>query len=414
MRLQMKQFPISFWNVAYMENVENTPAQRVKDWKDLGITLAMSPKFFFEQKEVAREYLDECEKAGLKLILCDRRTHWNYMKENGEEAYRAAFKEALDYFDGHPALFGFFVGDEPDADNIAYAKKAMRIQAEMAPHLIAYLNLLPWFDWIGERMGATYLAPYLDELVAEGKPQLLSYDCYIQMHNADTKELDTYFENLRNYYEAYKRHGVPFMNIVLSGSHAAGGTYYRVPTKDELRWQLGTSVAMGAAAVSWYVIDPCGMYETVGHLYDYRDLPINALGERTENYARLSEVNRMFLQHMGEIMHSLVIDECYHLRTQYGGVEAFRPFGKIKAAFADSPTIISRFHDENGGEYYLVCNNSGKNGVTFTIEFEKGTKLSHCAWGNRFVQTGTTEEEDAEVVEFALPPGGLHLYRIDG
>lgn len=413
MRLDMNKYPISFWNVAHMDKVENTPAQRVSDWKDLGITLAMSPSFGTDYIPTAKEYLDECEKAGIKLILCDRRTHWRYMIENSEDAYREAFKQALAAFDGHPALFGFYVGDEPDAQNVEYAKAALRIQAELAPHLIAYLNLLPWFDWIGERMGTTYLAPYLDTIVEQGKAQLLSYDCYAQMQKNITTGKDVYFENLRNYYEAYKRHGVPYMSIVLCGSHSSDYTHYPVPTKDQLRWQLGSSVAMGAASVSWYVIDPCGMYEAVGHLYDYRDLPINALGERTEHYARLSEVNRMFLKHMGDVMHGLVIDECYHYGKCYGGVAAFRPFGKIKNLTSDGDLIVSRFHDKDGAEYYMVCCNSPTDSATFELIFEEGTQLSYCAWGNRFVQGGGRPVEDGVRAYFSLAPGQLHLYRID-
>lgn len=413
MRLNMENYPISFWNVAHLDKVENTPAQRVADWKDLGITLAMSPGFDPELKHVAKAYLDECERAGLKLILCDRRTHWNYLKANGEDAYRAAFKEALADFDGHPALFGFYVGDEPDVDNVEYAKVAMRIQTEMAPHLIPYLNLLPWFDFIKERIGSDQLSAYLDSIVDEGKAQLLSYDFYAHMQEEGDRRFDMYFENIRGYYEAYKRTGVPFMSIVLSGAHSCGGTHYRVPTKDELRWQLGSCVAMGAASVSWYVIDPCGIYEDAGHLYNYRDLPINALGERTEHYERLSEVNRMFLKHMGEVMHGLVIDECYHVGKYYGGVPSLRPFGKVKWVSSDTPLIASRFHDNDGGEYYLFCCNSGTDCASFDITFEPGTKLSHCAWGNRFVQTGTREDEKGVHTSFALAPGQLHLYRVD-
>ena len=181
MRLNMQQYPISFWNVAHMDKVENTPRERVADWKDLGITLAMSPRFDPDYKEMAKEYLDQCEQAGLKLILSDRRTHWNYLKANGEAAYRDAFKAALADFDGHPALFGFYVGDEPDCDNIGFAKQAMAIQTEIAPHLIPYLNLLPWFDWIKQRIGANSLDEYLDGVVTDGKAQLLSYDFYAHM-----------------------------------------------------------------------------------------------------------------------------------------------------------------------------------------------------------------------------------------
>lgn len=413
MRLKMDQYPISFWNVAHMDKVENTPAQRVKDWKDLGITLAMSPQFTIDYKEMAKEYLDECEKAGIKLILSDRRTHWNYLKAHGEDAYRRALREALADFDRHPALFGFYVGDEPDADNVPFAKTALRIQAEEAPHLIGYLNLLPWFDWIKERIGAESLSEYLDDIVANGNAQLLSYDFYAHMQEDGDRRFDMYFENIYGYTKAFKRTGVPFMSIVLSGSHSTEGAHYRVPTKDDLQWQLGSCVAMGAASVSWYVIDPCGMYEDCGHLYDYRSLPINALGERTEYYARLSEVNRTFLKHMGDVMHRLTIDECYHAGKYYGGVPAFRPFAKVVEVQTDTPLIVSRFHDEEGNEYYLFCCNAVDSAAFVYATFAPGTKLSHCAWGNRFVPTGTIEEENGVRVNFPLYPGQLHLLRVD-
>ena len=413
MRLNMEQYPISFWNVAHMDKVENTPAARVADWKDLGITLAMSPSFDPDYKEVAKAYLDECDKAGLKLILTDRRTHGRYLTQHGEAAYRAAFRAALADFDGHPALFGFFVGDEPAAENIEDAKTAMRIQTEEAPHLIPYLNLLPWFDWIKERISADTLDGYLDSVVADGKAQLLSYDFYAQMQEEGDRRFDMYYQNLYGYTKAYKRTGVPFMSIVLSGAHSTDGAHYRVPTKDDLRWQLGSCVAMGAASVSWYVIDPCGIYEDAGHLYDYRDLPINALGERTEFYDRLSEVNRMFLKHMGDVMHNLTFDECYQAVKYYGGVPAFVPFAKVVEVEADAPVMVSRFHDKDGNEYYLFLCNSVTDSAYVYATFEDGTNLSHCAWGNRFVKTGMKAVADGKQVQFGLHPGQLHLFRVD-
>ena len=61
MRLDMPTYPISFWNVVHMDKIENTPAARVCDWKDLGVTLAMSPRFDTDYISTAKAYLDECE-----------------------------------------------------------------------------------------------------------------------------------------------------------------------------------------------------------------------------------------------------------------------------------------------------------------------------------------------------------------
>lgn len=406
MRFNMKKYPISFWNTV---GIDDDPVSRVKMWRDLGITLAMSPSYGINDKDKVIALLDEAEKADIKVILCENRASWRVLTQSGEAAYREGFAAALKDYGGHPAVFGFFVGDEPDAPDAANAFKAMKIQNEMAPQLISYLNLLPWFDWIGERMGAKYIAPYLDRVVEEGDAKLLSYDCYAQMWEGDSG-WNVYFENLRNYYEAILRHGVPYFNIVLSCGHYA----YRCPTKDDMLWQLGTSVAHGAAGVSWFFIELPGIWD------NYRNAPVNQLGERTDRFGWLSEVNRVFNNYIGEVMQNLTIEKCYHVTKAYGGMPLFEPFDDIVDVKSETPAIISRFRDEEGGVYYLTCCNSPTTSAHVSIKFKRGLSISRCGYGNVFQTVaahtdpiGATEGEGGENIAVFLAPGQVALFKAE-
>ena len=267
MQTSTEKFMISFWNYTPVELITAAAADM---WNDLGITVGMFPRYGAEDKEKVLAVLDRAQGHGIKVILCDYRTIWHVLTKEGEKKYRELFSQALKDFGSHPAVFGFYCGDEPDAPDAADAFKSVRIQNEMAPHLCAYLNLLPWFDWIGERMGTDNLANYLDRYAKEGKPTLLGYDCYTQMFTGDRQEqgVNDYFFNLNEYRKALKRHNIPFINTVLSIGHYD----YRCPSKDDMLWQLTTSAACGATGVSWFFVHLRGI------LHDYRNAPINQLG----------------------------------------------------------------------------------------------------------------------------------------
>ena len=173
-----KNFTISGWSC---RGIDKEPSEKVKEWHDLGLTLTIA---YSDSKDWARTHalLDEAQKYGMKLIIQDWGANVDNLIVNGEEHYRESMKKLVDEFGSHPATFGFYVTDEPYVDNIEATLKACRINNELAPHLTAYINLLPWFDWIAERMGTKEYAPYLDKVVKEGELKLLSYDCYTQMY----------------------------------------------------------------------------------------------------------------------------------------------------------------------------------------------------------------------------------------
>lgn len=399
----MKKFPISFWN-AMGWNCDSK--EKVDTWNDLGITLPMMPCDLNNKQQVYNA-LDRAEEHGMKVFLCDPRANWRILMNEGEEKYREGMKEAIEDFGNHPAMFGFFIGDEPDAPETEAAFKGVRINNEMAPHLTAYLNLLPWFDWIGERIGSEEYGPYLDRAIKEGNSKLLSYDCYVQMERNE-EGYRVYFNNLREHYLSTKRNNVPFFNIVLSSGHYN----YQCPSKDDMLWQLTTSVAHGASGVTWFLIEIPDLWE------NYRNLPINLLGDRTEQFYWLREVNCTFNNYCGEIMNTLKIDKCYHVGKAYGGMPLFEPFDNIVDIKGNNPLIISSFYNENGERFYVICNNSPEKSDHITLKTKGDVKLTRCVYGNKFEEIKMASDAVADLqkipdqsIGFWVAPGQMLLLK---
>lgn len=398
-------YPISFWGSG---NWMPSPTAKVDTWHDLGITLAFMPCDVNDKMPVY-EALDRAHQHGMKVFLRDPRAAWQVINKHGEKAYREGLAQAIEDFGHHPAMFGFYVGDEPNAENTENALKAVRINQEMAPHLTAYLNLLPWFDWIAPSIGSDAYAPYLDRVVTEGNCQLLSYDCYAQMRPDKEQGYHDYFNNLREHYEASKRHGIPFFNVVLSCGHYD----YRCPSKDDMLWQLTTSVAHGASGISWFLI------ELTGISANYRNPPINQLGDRTEQFGWLREVNGVFNNHCGRIINTLTIDTCYHVGEAYGGMPLFEPFDSIvDVKSSETPLIVSGFHNEAGERFYVICNNSPDHITYASLKFKGDIRLSQCVYGNRFSPVRTLSDPVGErmgtpdqSVGFPLGPGQMILLK---
>ena len=107
------KFPLGFWNYARLNGIGSHP---VKDWVEAGMTLCHSPHFVPGEDDPAEmaALLDECGQNGIRLILDDPRCHWAGALSD-PDGYRARFCQMLDEFGRHPAVYGFYVGDEPGA-----------------------------------------------------------------------------------------------------------------------------------------------------------------------------------------------------------------------------------------------------------------------------------------------------------
>ena len=233
-------FPVGFWNYTHSNVLEVKSA--VEDWQTLGMTVAMSSEYEKpEDKQYILDTLDEAEKHGIKVIVCDYRTHWNYYGAHTEEEYTKAVKEAVEDFGHHPAFLAFHVGDEPTPKTKVWEdmKRATKIVNSMSR---AFVNFFPLFGFKDSGIkDENEVVDMLAETAKETGLFCLCYDCYTQCNYELQKEkgLDEYFKNLMLFKKAADMVGIPFWTTLLSVGHWC----YRTPNRDDLRWQIYKLVA---------------------------------------------------------------------------------------------------------------------------------------------------------------------------
>ena len=363
-----KDIKLSFWNYVPFGIVG---AERVKEWHEMGFNLPMS-YWFDSQKDDKRkmlEILDECLKYDMKLIVVDDRTHFHNYINKGKEAFVQDVRAAYEDFGKHPAAFGFFLGDEPTLEETeAYAEATAIVVKEM-PNLTPYCNLVPyWSELQNGSVGAKYY-DIVDSLIKKSGVGYLGYDQYTQCRNEDRDPeggIDAYFYGLDRFYDVTFKNGIPF-NISLC---SVGHWMCRVPTEDDIRWQMYTALAHGARGIVWF--------------YVYQNLiePSFRLGpfcgnelKRTYMADILSRQNYIFRSAFMEQFNKMELVEVYHTVKYYDKSKLFCADKYIAEITGDKeyPCIISYYKEFDSDKLWAsVVNAHQRLSNHITVKYVNG------------------------------------------
>jgi carbohydrate esterase-like sialic acid-specific acetylesterase len=249
--------------------------------------------------------LDIAQRHGLRAQLQDALLAPATLDDAGQ---RAKLDELIARVRNHPALYSYFIVDEPSAGSFAALGKMVAYLREHDPAHLAYINLFPTYA-TNEQLGTkgdpvTAYKDYLQEYFKSVKPLLLSYDHYQFAQNGDNPD---YFLNLALIRRAALDAHVPFLNIVQASTWTPA---MRVPGPDELRYLVYTTLAYGGQGISYYV------YNAAGHTGGIA----LADGTPTPLYAALSTLNRQFAAIAKELqpLRSLAV---YHAGMSPPGAE---------------------------------------------------------------------------------------------
>lgn len=366
-------YKMSFWNYVPFGKLDNAAA--VQDWKELGMSLPMTFEYNPEQHTPAQmlSLLDECAKNGMKAIVCDSRTRFSRYVKEGEEAFIAGVKAAVADFGSHPANFGFHVGDEPTVQQFEGAIAACQIVGKLAPHLQPFINLLPFWDGDDSQeamLGVTTAKEYaakLDDFVKRSGVKILAYDCYSQCaYFQREKYRNDYFRNLRIFGEVARANGIELWTSLLSVGHWS----LRVPTADDLRWQLSTAISHGVSCIQWFFIY-CRDYDG-----SFREAPIDEFWTRTETFGKLARENKVFMQYLAPLLADYEFDKVEHYNESVdagGGFEVFKgteELKKITYVINATPISVTRFVNKEGKVAYAIVNLSQTEPTKIRVDFE--------------------------------------------
>jgi hypothetical protein len=232
------RFPISFWCGPPPEFVT---IERYRQIEQAGFTHVMPDCVLAGSIDRNRSVLDTAQEVGLQVFVHDERIPIGVP----DDATKQRIREIAAEYREHPAMAGYFLFDEPSADDFPALAQTVAALREADPDHIAYVNILPNYassDALGTPTYQEHVERYLDVV----RPAILSYDHYSLLLDGDRPG---FFDNLELVRRESARRLTPFWQIVLlTDLHGA----YRRPTETEKRWQAMQTLAYGGKGVMFF------------------------------------------------------------------------------------------------------------------------------------------------------------------
>jgi hypothetical protein len=336
-------FIISYWGGPPKE--EMTLA-RYKEIAECGFNVAFAPG-----GQESSQHLDLCKEAGIKGFVFlengDKGLPWG---DGGKPAAGEIpdIEQSLDVsiakYASHPALFGFFLRDEPYIAQFDRIGIINRYLMKKDPKHLPFINLFPNYvnlpDWNGPAYESA-VAKYIETV----SPVLVSWDHYRQVFERGDESL--YWHNLEIMRRLTLQAKVPMFQIICSLKHMG----YRECSEADLRWQVYTSLAYGTRGVMYFT------YWYAGWLA-WAEAPslIGKYGNRDVKWDFVKKVNRR-IANLGPTLVQVTSTGVYHTEPVPPGGRGLAAGAPVKAAEGGA-LAIGCFVDRKAREYILVVNRS--------------------------------------------------------
>ena len=377
-------FALAFWCGVPSEFASR---ERYQEIADAGFTVA----HISGGSEEVRRALDWCAEVGITGMVEDGRMP--RPRRMDEADWRDKMRAVVADYHDHSALWGYFITDEPSADEFRALADIVAELRRLDPDHPAYINLYPNYaePW---RLGAERYADYVTQFIETVQPSLVCYDHYALLEDDVTRPV--YFPNLATVRGKCVEAGLDFWQVILATPFGS----YRNPTDADLRWQVWTTLAYGAKGVSYYT------YWTP-MWKNYHDAVIDEFGERTHHYPLVQRINRQVVQ-LGPTLAGLRSVGVVHGSGQAGATEDYEP--RFMGKRPDQPIIVGEFEGTDGQVAVIVVNcdlrRSTYASLTFKPEFRSMRIVSR--------RTGRVGREDALEETGRGPQGNIWLSPGDG
>ena len=387
-------FPISFW-AGPPHNLE-----RFQEIADCGFTVVPVRA---ETPEQGCQALALAEQVGIAAIVWDPRIHRDLPDTPDWE--RTVQKVVDDYAE-HPALWGYFITDEPHLTDFSNLARLTQAFLTRDPERVPYINLFPNYaspDQLGTIDYAHHVRAYLETV----RPPLLSYDHYALLEDGNRPE---YFPNLETIRDEALRARVPFWNIVLATPHFN----YRDPSPADMRWQVYTTLAYGGKGLAYFT------YWTPD-AENYRNGIVGPYGHRTTKYDVVRQLN-LEMQHLGLHLLGLTSTGVYHWPDAPQGATVL-PGDGLVAGIKGGEFVVGEFADGQGLPWLMVVNRNREHAAMVTLRLRTRypvlKEVARTSGELRPVsrdQNAKAEREYADglIARFWLAPADGRLLRLGG
>ncbi len=330
--------------------LEYSNVNRFKEFKEAGFDVSIC---FYDDTPVDTllRILDDAQKSNVQLIIS---SGWVSVQPH----------VGIPKLKNHPALYGYFLQDEPWPKDIQETMQRYRAMAKQDTKKPTYVNLLPNYG-IGMPKEIK-MPPYKQYLQQASTIELpfISFDYYPIMKSGIRP---TWYSCLEDIRQESLRTNKPFWAFALCTPHAV----YPQPTIEMLRLQIYSNLAYGAQAIEYFTYwTPKATKE-----WDFHDAPISIDGRRTKNYELVKRMNQE-LRGLLSLFDKAEIQTVNHMiKIPEGTAKLQRPPTNIKKlkVVGNQGGLISTFK-KNDHLYMAVVNKDYQRDLELYISAKSSVK----------------------------------------
>ena len=247
--------------------LEYSNISRFKEFKEAGFDVSIC---FYNDTPVDTllRILDDAQKSNIRLLIS---SGWVSVQPH----------VGIPRLKNHPALYGYFLQDEPWPKDIQETKRLYQAMARYDTKKPTYVNLLPDYgDGTPREIKMPPYRQYLQEASTIGVP-FISFDFYPIRYFGIRKSWYSCLEDVR---QESLRTRKPFWAFALCTPHGD----YPQPTIEMLRLQIYSDLVYGAQAIEYFT------YWTPKETnqWDFHDGHIRADGQRTKTFPLVKRINQ--------------------------------------------------------------------------------------------------------------------------
>jgi hypothetical protein len=330
---------------------DSTNAARIGELAGAGLNLTMPPWEDLGRTADNLFRLDLDAANGIRGLVFDERFERFLTLDVNSPQGGALLDSIVSTYKDHPGFAGYYLGDEPPADQFELLGKLHRALRQRDPEHPAWNDLTTYYAFATREEWLSNMRAYLDSTGAA----VLCDNEYDFQNSGDRGH---FVDNAATLATLARERGIPFWAIVQLIAHLE----YRPLSDAELRWQVSTLLAYGARGIGYFT------YWTPAQnpIFNWQEGMIGWDGLRTHWYATVATLNEKVLP-VGAILADLT-----RLATKHAGSV---PIGAV--GFTPDPWVLEvtgramlgEFADSTGMRYLVVVNPDSASARTIDLTF---------------------------------------------
>lgn len=368
-------FPIAAWKTFPKNHI---PTETDFKWvKEAGFNIISE---IISDSTDFKKILDATADHDLKMIIASDYTS-NYKQ----------LPKVVENLKGSPGLLGYFIKDEPKADDFQFCAVRSEIISRLDPNAIGYVNLWPATNQFSNNYGA-----YLDDFIDTVHPKVLSLDIY------PIRKDDNGYHIYTRYYESYEimmnksyEYGIPWIACCASTPTPE----FQWPDKTNMRFAVFTALAYGAQGICWWT------YQRPDRDPDFFLAAPVQNGKRTKLWYALRDVNKE-IQSLKNVFLGTAVNGVWHTgkNLQKGTKRLGTLPSPITSLTSGESGILVSHLNTDGREYVVIVTHDYENSQKVNLKGDPNHLIK------RVFPDGT--EKTVKWGSFTLPAGGYAIFRI--